>query len=77
MNKIDLILTEMSGKSEKIENNNDPVNENTDFGYFRPVFGILWPLYQRPKLSMSVSDLVLAWLSEINKKILNNNDLFD
>ena len=46
-------------------------------GHFWPVFGMLWPLYKRPKLSMSVSDLVLAGLSEINKKILNDNDLFD
>ena len=44
MNKIDLILTEMSGKSEKIENNNDPVNENTDFGYFRPFLACFWPV---------------------------------
>ena len=43
--------------------------------HFWPVFGMLWHLYQCPKLSMSVSDLVLAWLSEKSEKIQNNNDL--
>ena len=46
-------------------------------GHFWPVFGLLWPRYQFPKLSRSIFDLVLTGLSEIGKKILNNNDLFD
>ena len=44
-------------------------------GHFWPVFGLLWPRYQFPKLSMSLFDLVLTSLSEIGEKILNNNDL--
>ena len=43
-------------------------------GHFWPVFGLLKPQYQFPKFSMSISDLVLTALSEIGKKILNNND---
>ena len=31
MSKIDLILTELSEKSEKIQNNNDLIFENADF----------------------------------------------
>ena len=45
--------------------------------HFWPVFGLLWPRYQFPKLSRSIFDLVLTGLSEIGKKILNNNVLFD
>ena len=45
--------------------------------HFWPAFGLLWPLYQCPKVSMSIFNLVLAGLSEINQKIMNNNDLFD
>ena len=47
-----------------------------------PILAILshfWPVmtpFQCPKLSMSLFDLVLNGLSEINKKIVNNNDLF-
>ena len=47
------------------------------FGYFWPVFGLLWPRYQFPKLSRSIFDLVLTGFNEIGKKILNNNDRSD
>ena len=57
MNKIDLILTEMSEKSEKIQNNNDPVNENADFGYFRPIFGLFLAGYD-PCISVLSSQWV-------------------
>ena len=46
-------------------------------GYFWPIFGLFRSRYQFRKLSMSISDLVLTRLSEIGKKILNNDDLFD
>ena len=46
-------------------------------GHFWPVFSLLWPWYHCPKLSMSIFDLVLTGLSEIGKKILNNNDFLD
>ena len=45
--------------------------------HFWPVFGLLWPGYQFPKLSRSIFNLVLTGFNEIGKKILNNNDLFD
>ena len=40
-------------------------------------FGLSWPQYQCSKISISVSDVVLTELSEIGKKILNNNDMLD
>ena len=46
-------------------------------GHFWPVFGLIRPLYKFFQLSMSIFDLVLTGLSEIGKKILNNNDLLD
>ena len=46
-------------------------------GHFWPVFGLLWPRYKCPKLLMSIFVLVLTGMSEITKKIQNNNDLFD
>ena len=46
-------------------------------GHFWPVFGLLWPRYQFPKLSMTIFDLFLTALSKIGEKILNNNDLSD
>ena len=64
---------------KKILNDNDQIYKNANLailGHFWPVFGLLRPLYQCPKLSMSLFDLVLNGLSEINKKIVNNNDLF-
>ena len=45
--------------------------------HFWPVFGLLWPRYQFPKLSRSIFNLVLTGFNEIDKKILNNNDFFD
>ena len=46
-------------------------------GYFWLVFGLVWLLYQCPKLSLSIFDLVLTGLSEICEKKLNINDLFN
>ena len=46
-------------------------------GHFGPVFGLSWPRYQCPKLSMSIFDPVLTGLSEIGKKILGNNDFLE
>ena len=45
--------------------------------HFWPVFGLLWPWYQCPKLSRSIFNFVLTGFNEIGKKILNNNDFFD
>ena len=49
----------------------------TILGHFWPVFGLLWPLYQFSKLSVSTFDLVLTGLSEISRKILNVNNIND
>ena len=55
-------------------------DENVNFGHFKLLlayFGLSWPQYQCSKILISVSDLVLTGLSQIGKKILNNNDLLD
>ena len=39
----------------------------TILGHFWPVFGLLWPQYQFPKLKMRIFDLVLPGLSEVGK----------
>ena len=40
-------------------------------GHFWPVFGLSWPRYQFPKLSLSIFDLVLTGLREISE---NDNE---
>ena len=44
MSKIDLILTELSEESEKIQKNNDLVNENANLGYFWLFLACRWPV---------------------------------
>lgn len=44
---------------------------------FWHVIGLFWPWYHFPKFSRSIFDLVLTELSDISKKILNNNDLLN
>ena len=43
-------------------------------GHFWPVFGLLWPRYEWWMVQMSIYFLILSGLSEIGKKIPNNND---
>ena len=43
-------------------------------GHFCPVFGLSWPRYKFLKVLVSILFLFLSGLSEIGKKILNNND---
>ena len=47
------------------------------FGRFWPVFGLLWPGDKCLMVQMSIFFLVLSGLSEIVKKIPNNNDQFE
>ena len=44
---------------------------------FWPVFGLLWPRYQCPKLSMNTVDPIVTGLSEIIEKIQSNIDFLD
>ena len=46
-------------------------------GRFRPVFGLLWPRYKFLKVLVSILFLVLSGMSEIGKKILNDNNQFE
>ena len=46
-------------------------------GHFWPVFGLLWPRCKCSKVLMSMFFLVLSGMSEIGKKIPNNNDQFE
>merc|ERR1711911_176102 len=46
-------------------------------GHFWPVFGLLWPRYKFLKVLMSIFFLILNGMSEIGKKILNNNNQFE
>ena len=49
----------------------------TTLTQFWPVFGLLWPRYQCPKLSMNTVDPIVTGLSEIIEKILSNIDCLD
>ena len=49
----------------------------TIFGCFWPVFGLLWPQYKCLKVLRSIFFLVLSGMSEIGKKIPNNNNQFE
>ena len=42
-----------------------------------PVFGLTWPWYQFPKLSMGIFDLVLTTSSEIGEKNSKELDIID
>ena len=56
------------------------LDENINFGHFRPFLACFWPVmaqYQFLNLLMSTFDLVLTGLSEIGKKNPNNSDLCD
>ena len=78
MSIFDLVLTGLREIGKKILNSNDLKDENADFDYFRPFLACFWPVlapYELSKLSMSIFDLFLTRLSEIGKKILNNNDI--
>ena len=55
----------------------DEIGKKNQSNHFWPVFGLLWPWYQCPKLSKSIFDPVLTGLSEIGKIILSNNDFLD
>ena len=46
-------------------------------GHFWPVFGLLWPRYECLMVLMSIFFLALSGMSEIGKKISNNNDRFE
>ena len=46
-------------------------------GHFWPVFGLLWPRYECLMVLMSIFFLALSGMSEIGKKISNNNDKFE
>ena len=78
MSIFDLVLTGLREIGKKILNSNDLKDENADFDYFRPFLACFWLVlapYKFSKLSMSIFDLFLTRLSEIGKKILNNNDI--
>ena len=72
-----LVLSGMSEIGKKILNNNDQFEENADFGHFRPFLACFWPVMAPCKffkVLMSIFFLVLNEMSEIGKKILNNNN---
>ena len=46
-------------------------------GHFWPVFGLLWPRYVCGMVLMSTFFLILSGISEIRKKIPNNDDQFE
>ena len=49
----------------------------TILGHFWPVFGLLWHRYKFLLVLMGVFFLVLSGISEIGKKISNNDDKFE
>ena len=47
------------------------------FGRFWPVFGLFWPRCKYSKVLISMFFLILSGMSDIGKKIPNNNDQFE
>ena len=75
-----LVLHRMSDTGKKIPNNNDQIEENANFGHFMPFltrFVLLRPRYKCWGVQMSMFFLVLPGMSEIGKKIPNNNNQFE
>ena len=74
-----LVLRGMSETGKKILNNNNMKKMRIlgILSHFWPVFGLLWHRYKCLLVLMGIFFLVLSGISEIGKKISNNDDKFE
>ena len=58
MNILDLVWTGLSEISEKILNNNDPLDENADFDHFRPFLACFWPVIAPISVCITLNEYI-------------------